>query len=972
MSHSSGTVRIAAIAPLALLIAAAPVWAVEVIVDNGTSGFSTSGTWTVATDGAYYGSNYQYRSTSTSTSRYAQWQPTLPAAGNYSVYVWYPARSDRPTDAGYTVYYNGGSQTFTIDQTINGGQWVQLGTGTFSFPAGSTTNGRVRLSAQASVSGKYAAADAVRFLQNVVPFSLTMAVSPAGAGTTVPAVGGPYTHSQNDVVSIQATASAGYTFDHWTVSDGAAVADPASPSTTVTMDTAKTVTAVFTRLELRGFWADAFHVGMQTQAQVDQMISMAVQGRYNAIFAEVLAFHDNEVGSHGAYWRSGIVPRSVCVTDSFDPLAYMCQQAHANGIEMHCWLVAFRVSAVWPPAGNPYLASHPEWIKVPKASMGTVAPNGSYYEFDPGSPDVQDYLASVVRELVTDYPIDGIHWDYIRYVQQDSGYPADTNYASSSLKRFQRIYNRADVPNATGDSQWDDFRRRSVTEVVRRMRWEIPLITSNPRQPVRYSAAVVTWYPCSTDFHATRPYYEVYSDWEYWQSQGYLDSPVLMAYFDEDGSYRQTYRDWVDNTMNLWRHNRQVVIGPGIYMNSFANSVTQLQYARDAGADGLCTYSYNTTNDTSTTWSDWYPYVAANLFTTVAPVPPMPWRNAATATEGTLYGRVTDAGMPVDNATVQVGGLPAIQTDGGGYYIVTQIPATAPGTSYSVTASKTGYTPVTHSSVQVVAGDVRRDDLDFSGGCVSPAISQQPSAQNVCADGMATFAAAATGDAPLSYRWQKNQVDLSDGGHYSGVTTTTLTVSGADAGDAANYRCVVTNACGSAASDEAALSLKAATTITQPPLPQSVSSGETATFTVTAAGEGTLAYRWQKDGSDLSDGGHYSGATTATLMVSSADSGDVANYRCAVTGGCGSIMSSDAALTVAAPFAKADLDRDGDVDLTDFALFQSCFNGPNRPSAAGCPANSDFDGDEDVDLTDFAIFQACFNGPNRPPAAGCP
>lgn len=66
-----------------------------------------------------------------------------------------------------------------------------------------------------------------------------------------------------------------------------------------------------------------------------------------------------------------------------------------------------------------------------------------------------------------------------------------------------------------------------------------------------------------------------------------------------------------------------------------------------------------------------------------------------------------------------------------------------------------------------------------------------------------------------------------------------------------------------------------------------------------------------------------------------------------------------------------DTDLDGDVDLTDFGVLQSCFNGPNRPPLhAGCEI-VDFDQDTDVDLTDFSVFQQCFNGPNRPPAPGC-
>lgn len=81
-----------------------------------------------------------------------------------------------------------------------------------------------------------------------------------------------------------------------------------------------------------------------------------------------------------------------------------------------------------------------------------------------------------------------------------------------------------------------------------------------------------------------------------------------------------------------------------------------------------------------------------------------------------------------------------------------------------------------------------------------------------------------------------------------------------------------------------------------------------------------------------------------------------------------SLETASITLTVQPNTVAPDLDSDSDVDLGDFAVFQSCFNGPNRPPAqAGCE-QSDFDSDSDVDLCDFAKFQTCFNGPNRPPA----
>ena len=65
---------------------------------------------------------------------------------------------------------------------------------------------------------------------------------------------------------------------------------------------------------------------------------------------------------------------------------------------------------------------------------------------------------------------------------------------------------------------------------------------------------------------------------------------------------------------------------------------------------------------------------------------------------------------------------------------------------------------------------------------------------------------------------------------------------------------------------------------------------------VTATGDGVLTYQWQKNGSNLSNGGHYSGVTTATLTITRADPGDVAEYGCVVTGLCGSVTSAPAGL----------------------------------------------------------------------------
>ena len=681
-----------------------------VVVDNSDSGFTVlSQTWTTGTSAAgHYGADYRYRNTTGfdgSPAGEVEWRPNLPQAGTYQVAIYYPAGTNRANNAPFTVHYASGSQTLAVNQQAGGGQWNVLGS--FAFNAG--TGGSVSLSSNANAS--VVIADAVQFTLASSTVNLTMAVSSTGWGTTTPAVGGPYTKTLNDVVPITASAVAGYTFHHWEVSAGSAVASPSSASTTVTMDQSKTVTAVFVTAgsdppEFRGFWADAFASGFKSTAQIDTMINLALAGNYNAIVPEVLAFQDTAGGGHGAYWDSNIVPMATDIVGGIDPLAYMVQQAHAHGLQVHCWMVAFRVSATWPPAGNPTVAAHPEWLMVPRANLGTIAKVGGssgYYTFDAGSPGTQSYLMSIVRELCDNYAIDGIHWDYIRYTQTDAGYPAVSSYADSSLHRYQRIYgldpNYVPDPNSPPAS-WNDFRRRTVTEVVRRGMFEMAT-SPNVRQPLCHSIAGVTWYPANSNFHLTGAY-SLFSDWEYWQAMGYIDATIPMAYFDEQGSYTATYRAWVNNSI-AWANNsnRYSYIGPGIYLNSFADSKTQILYARNAGADGINTYSYAGTNDTGATWSDWYPYAASNFFLQPAPVPTMPWRDPNLATEGYVYGRVTNGatGLPIDNVTIKINGVGGPQTDGDGYYMASHLTAAAAGTTYSIAASYTGYTDATRPAV---------------------------------------------------------------------------------------------------------------------------------------------------------------------------------------------------------------------------------------------------------------------------------
>ncbi|RLJ06835.1 MAG: hypothetical protein DRP16_04555, partial [Candidatus Aenigmatarchaeota archaeon] len=117
----------------------------DIIVDNedGSPTYTDGGSdWSTRTGGTHYGDNWR-RHDGDNEGAWAKWRPDIPTTGNYEVYTM--GRSPiswLATQAPFTVYYDGGSQTTYIDQSLNGNpNWQYLGT--FRFVAG--TSGYVEL-----------------------------------------------------------------------------------------------------------------------------------------------------------------------------------------------------------------------------------------------------------------------------------------------------------------------------------------------------------------------------------------------------------------------------------------------------------------------------------------------------------------------------------------------------------------------------------------------------------------------------------------------------------------------------------------------------------------------------------------------------------------------------------------------------------------------------------------------------------
>lgn len=194
----------------------------------------------------------------------------------------------------------------------------------------------------------------------------------------------------------------------------------------------------------------------------------------------------------------------------------------------------------------------------------------------------------------------------------------------------------------------------------------------------------------------------------------------------------------------------------------------------------------------------------------------------------------------------------------------------------------------------------------------SPTISVHPANKTLCLGANTTFTTSASSSAPIGYQWQASfngttWTNLLNNSTYSGVTTTTLSVSSVNATlNNIMYRCELNTGCIPATTTNAGtLTVNTPPVLDYSPTNATVCQGLNTAFYTNATGS-NLNYQWQistnggSSYSNLSNGGIYSGANTKVLTLTGVP---VANngyrYRCTISGSCTpSITSAAAILTV--------------------------------------------------------------------------
>jgi uncharacterized lipoprotein YddW (UPF0748 family) len=376
-----------------------------------------------------------------------------------------------------------------------------------------------------------------------------------------------------------------------------------------------------TPAEGRAIWVTRFDY--DSEAKIAYIMQTVARAHFNIVYFQARAAGD-------AYYRSTIEPCATLLcgklggTPSYDPLEVAVREGHRWGLQVHAYLNALsgRPAGIEgkgclpmpePQSGNPrhILLEHPEWAMSDKYGRRLPCPNGEEYVWlSPGFPEVRTRLAMVAADVARRYDIDGIHLDRIRY-------PGTAwSYDAPSLREFGK-------DPARYPAEWKEYRTSLVNRMVKETYDSVHAI----KPKVVFSAAVWGVYDDRWNWKTLRGANDLFQDARAWAREGYMDVLVPMTYFHIKSVYC-AHADWAclldDHVEGAERGTgRQMYIG--IDGNIGAREmVTQIRMARARGASGISVFSFSAA-DGNHVW----PILASTVFSQVAGVPPMPWKDSA-------------------------------------------------------------------------------------------------------------------------------------------------------------------------------------------------------------------------------------------------------------------------------------------------------------------------------------------------------
>ena len=330
---------------------------------------------------------------------------------------------------------------------------------------------------------------------------------------------------------------------------------------------------------------------LNSKEKIDAFVNFAVLNDIKDLFVQVR-------GRGDAFYHSEIVVYSELLNNNnWDPLEYTLSQAHSYGLRVHAWVNVFLLwsSDQKPKNENHLLYQHPEWCTVDAngikdiqrraTDFNTLGTEGIY--LSPLLPEVRKYLIDVIRELATNYDLDGIHLDYVRYAKNcydynpigrmlfREKYGIDPLLLTLSDKSLYKGLELAEIDSLM--LKWEDFRRDAISDFVHNAHKNLREI----RPSLQLSAAVK---PDPDD--ARKNFFQ---DWQYWLRQDWLDFVVLMNYTKDAKQFQKILRkiDPNINKNNVW-------VGISVYNQNQYEAMTKTILTLNNQFQNIVFFSYET------------------------------------------------------------------------------------------------------------------------------------------------------------------------------------------------------------------------------------------------------------------------------------------------------------------------------------------------------------------------------------------
>ena len=261
--------------------------------------------------------------------------------------------------------------------------------------------------------------------------------------------------------------------------------------------------------EFRAFWChNASGVAGMTW---DEAIHRLADNGFTAIFPNML-------WGGAAYYPSKVLPVAAAVAEHGDQIAQCLAACRKYGLQMHVWKVNWNLGHAVPKAFVE---------KMRQAGRLQVNSRGEEENWlCPSHPENQKLEIESMLEIVRNYGVDGIHFDYIRYPDSDHCFCAGCRQRFQEQAHVTVQYWPKDVlAGGRLRPQWLDWRRGNITAVVRAVSEQARVI--NPK--IKLSAAVFRHWSTDRD--------SVGQDWKLWCDKGYLDFVCPMDYTPSNRSF---------------------------------------------------------------------------------------------------------------------------------------------------------------------------------------------------------------------------------------------------------------------------------------------------------------------------------------------------------------------------------------------------------------------------------------------------